>query len=67
MLYISKKLANGRYSIYINNELAAYITCPKVYKKFVEGLSNQSSRAEKVRLAEEISIIEHSQNIEAVY
>lgn len=43
MLYHSKPLGNGRWGIYINNELIATIGCPDTSEKIIYFLKNRLS------------------------
>lgn len=47
MLHTSKKLQDGRYGIYINNELAATTTCSKIYKRITEALEERAKQNQK--------------------
>jgi hypothetical protein len=47
MIYSSRLLPDGRYGIFINGELSATITCPKVYKTFMEALDARIKQSKK--------------------
>ena len=53
MSYFSQQISNGRYGIFIDNELAAFISCPEACKKLVEGLKARLPKHSKVEAIEE--------------
>jgi|GEM_PF-3610158 len=57
MLYFSEQLSDGRYGIYINGELAAYISRPETCKKLVEGLKSKLSEANKAKISEDAKVM----------
>ena len=44
MPYSSKLLQDGRYGIYVNNELAATIACPRLFQHFMKALEQKTRR-----------------------
>ena len=69
MLFISKKLNDGRYGIYVNSEIAAYISCPKTYQKLVEAIDRQSPEANKIKIIKDTNaaISFHNHKIASQY
>lgn len=53
MTNIPKQLKTKRWSIFINNEVAAYISCPEACKKIAASLRNYSSKAHNISIVEE--------------
>lgn len=59
MLYISEQFPDGRYAIYINDEIAAYISCSKICHKIVESLKSQLPEANRVKSIKEVNAEKH--------
>jgi len=47
MLHNSKAIQSGRYDIYVNNELAATTTCPKLYHSVIKVLEKKVMQNQK--------------------
>lgn len=67
MIYISDRQADGRYAVYIDRELVAYISCPKTYSKIAEFLENRLAQGDLADALPETSTVKSIQNTEATF
>lgn len=63
MLYCSKPLVNGRWGIYINNELIATIGCPDTCEKIIYFLENRLCNDRLPILQERYAVNQYFHNL----
>lgn len=49
MIYKGKSLKDGRYGIFINDELAATINCPEAFQKFMKALEEKVRQDKRIQ------------------